>query len=188
MLLLAGVALGLGLGVATGGRIGYLANIRFRWPLVVLAALLVKELGVLSPFSRIEGIQFVYALSLAAVVAWTLWHFNRLPGVWLVSLGASMNLIVVLANGGRMPVAASLAPHLVQRGTIGQYVVMGPSTNLGWLADWIPLPPIFGGAYSPGDIVVALGIMLVAFLATRHRAEAGTKLNETSGRIGSYPP
>jgi hypothetical protein len=170
MLLLIALALGLIAGMATGGKIGNLANLRFRWPLFVLAVLIVREGALINPFSRIDGVQYVYAASLAALVAWTIWHIPRLPGVWLVSAGAGLNLIVVLANGSRMPVAPALAGILVVRGHIGQYVVMGPDSRLNWLADWIGVPGPLGGAYSPGDILVAVGIALVAFLATRRQA------------------
>jgi hypothetical protein len=171
MLLLIALALGLIAGMATGGKIGNLANLRFRWPLFVLAVLIVREGALITPFSRIDGVQYVYAASLAALVAWTIWHIPRLPGVWLVSAGAGLNLIVVLANGSRMPVAPALAGILVVRGHIGQYVVMGPDSRLNWLADWIGVPGPLGGAYSPGDILVAVGIALVAFLATRRQAD-----------------
>jgi hypothetical protein len=170
MLLLIALALGLIAGVATGGKIGNLANLTFRWPLFVLAVLIVREGALINPFSRIDGVQYVYAVSLAALVAWTIWHIPRLPAVWLVSAGAALNLIVVLANGSRMPVAPALAGILAVRGHIGQYVVMGPDSRLNWLADWIGVPGPLGGAYSPGDIVVAIGIALVAFLATRRQA------------------
>jgi hypothetical protein len=170
MLLLIALALGLIAGVATGGKIGNLANLRFRWPLFVLAVLIVREGALINPFSRIDGVQYVYAVSLAALVAWTIWHIPRLPGVWLVSTGAGLNLIVVLANGSRMPVAPALAGLLVVRGHIGQYVLMGPDSRLNWLADWIGVPGPLGGAYSPGDVLVAVGIALVAFLATRRQA------------------
>jgi hypothetical protein len=188
MLLLVALVVGLVLGVATGGKLGNLSNVRFRWPLLIVAVLLVKEVGLLTPLNRVDGVQVVYVISLAALVGWTVWHFDLLPAVWLVSIGAALNLVVVVANGGRMPVAPELAGHLVERGHIGQYTVMGPGTNLGWLADWIGVPGPLGGAYSPGDIVVALGIGAVAFLTTRRHTVPATKLDETSGRIGSYPP
>jgi hypothetical protein len=187
MLLLVAMFVGLALGAATGGKLGNLSNLRFRWPYFVVVVLLVKEVGLVTPLNSVEGAQFVYTASLAALVAWTIWHFDLLPGVWLVSVGAALNLIVVVANTGRMPVAPELAVHLAQRGHIGQYVVMSSGTNLNWLADWIPVPGPLGGAYSPGDVVVALGIALVAFLGTRQRPAAATKLDETSGRIGSPP-
>ena len=188
MLLLAAVFVGLAIGVLSGGKLGNLSNLRFRWPLFVLAVLVIKEVVLITPLSRIDGVQFVYAGSLAALVAWTVWHFDLLPGVWLVSAGAALNLVAVVANGGRMPVAPELAGHLVERGHIGQYVVIGPGTNIGWLADWIDVPGPLGGAYSPGDVVVAFGIAAVAFLATRRRAEPDSALGETPARIVSDPP
>jgi hypothetical protein len=188
MLLLAALVLGLVAGILTGGQIGNLANLSFRWPWFVIAALVIREATVLSPLARIENIQYLYAAALAMLVAWTVWHIRRVRGVWIVALGAALNLVVVIANGAHMPVAPALAGILVQRGHIGQYVVMGPDTNLNWLADWIGVPSPLGGAYSPGDVVVAVGIGLVAFFATRQQPAAATKLDETSGRIGSYPP
>ncbi len=196
MLLLAALFVGLALGVATGGKLGNLANLRFRWPFFVLAVLLLKEVGVLTPLSRVEGAQIVYAVSLAGLVAWTIWHVDRLTGVWLVSIGAALNLIVIAANGGRMPVVPELAARgshvLVDRGIVGQYVLMGSGTHLNWLADWLALPGPVGEwlpeAYSPGDVVVALGIAVVAFLATRRRADTDTVAEETTARIVSDPP
>lgn len=196
MLLLAALFIGLALGMATGGRIGNLAHLRFRWPFFVLAVLLIKEVGVITPLSRVDGAQIVYAVSLAALIAWTIWHVDLLPGVWLVSIGAALNLVVVAANGGRMPVAPELAARgshiLVDQGIVGQYVLMGPDTHLNWLADWLALPGPLGTwlpeAYSPGDLVVALGIAVVAFLATKRRPEPDSFLGETSARIVSDPP
>ena len=187
MLLLAALALGLVAGLLTGGKLDNLADIRFRWPWFVIAALVVREATVYSPLSRIEGIQYLYCAALAMLVAWTVWHIDRVRGVLLVAIGAALNLVVVVVNGARMPVAPALAGSLAERGHIGQYVVMGPGTNLNWLADWIGVPGPLGGAYSPGDVVVAFGIAGVAFFATRQHAPVA-KLNETSGRIGSYPP
>lgn len=177
MLLLAGLVIGVAVGVATGGKLGNLSNVRFRWPYFVVAVLVIKEVVLLTPLSRIDGMQFVYAGSLAALVGWTIWHFDLLPGVWLVSIGTALNLVVVLVNGGRMPVAHELAARgshiLVDRGFVGQYVLMGPHSNLTWLADWLALPGPIGAvlpeAYSPGDFVAALGIAAVAFLATKRQ-------------------
>ena len=163
-------------GLLTRGSIDNVARLRFRWPLLVLAALVVREAVLLTPLNRVGWAPYLYVVSLAAIVAWTIFHFDRLPGIWLVTAGGLMNLIVIVANGGRMPVAAELAGRLTHRGQIGQYTLMGPTTNLNLLGDWVSLGP-FREAYSPGDLVIAVGIAVVAFLATRHR-----KL-ETSGRI-----
>jgi hypothetical protein len=188
VLLLVALVIGLVAGVATGGKVGNLANVQIRWPWLVVAALAVREAAVLSPLRGVEGVQYVYVAALAALVAWTAWHASRLRGAWIVAVGAATNLVVVIANSARMPVAPALAGPVLERGHIGQYVVMGKGSNLGWLGDWIGVPGPLGGAYSPGDVVIAIGIGAIAFLATRQRSAAATKLDETSGRIGSYPP
>ncbi len=185
MLLLVALLIGLLGGITTGGKLGNVAHLNIRWPWLVVAALVVREAAVLSPLSGVEGVQYAYVAALAALVAWTAWHGSRLRGAWIVAIGAAMKLLVVIANGARMPVAPALAGRLVDRGHIGQYAVMGSGTNLGWLGDWIGVPGPLGGAYSPGDVVVAVGIAAVAFFATRQGPAAATKLDETSGRIGS---
>jgi hypothetical protein len=188
LLLLVALLIGLLAGLATGGKLGNVANLNIRWPWLVVAALVVREVAVFSPLSGVEGVQYVYVAALAALVAWTAWHAFRLRGALIVAVGAGLNLVVVIANGARMPVAADLAGRLAMRGHIGQYAVMGSGTNLGWLGDWIGVPGPLGGAYSPGDVVIAIGIATVAFFGTRQHPAAAIKLDETSGRIGSYPP
>jgi Family of unknown function (DUF5317) len=174
MLLLVALVIGLLAGIATGGKLGNVANLSIRWPWLVVAALVVREAAILSPLSGVDGVQYLYVAALAALVAWTAWHATRLRGAWIVAIGAGLNLLVVIVNGARMPVATELAGRLVERGHIGQYVVMGSGTNLGWLGDWIGVPGPLGGAYSPGDVVIAIGIAAVAFFATRQAA--ATKL------------
>ena len=176
MLVLIPLVLGIVIGAAAGGKISNLAEVRFHWPWFVLLVLVIREGVVLYPLNRIEGIQYVYAIAQAGLVGWTAWHIRRLPGVWVVTIGAAMNLIVILANGARMPVAPSMAGVLLQQGQVAQYTLMGPDTNLSWLGDWIVSPWPARGAYSPGDLVLALGIGIVVILAMTHRPAAATKL------------
>jgi hypothetical protein len=153
-------------GLLAGGSIENFARLKFRWPLLVLAAVVVREVVLLTPFGRVEGSEYLYVAALAAIVAWTILHFDRLPGIWFVTAGGLLNLVVIVANLGRMPVAADLAGPLLSRGHIGQYTLMGPDTHLSFLGDWIYIRPI-PEAYSPGDLLIALGIALVVFLAVR---------------------
>jgi hypothetical protein len=169
VLWLLAIGFGLLLGLAGGGHISNLARLRFRWPWLLVGAVVVREAVTLSPLGRVEGAQYVYALSLAVIVAWTLWHLRRLPGIFLVTAGAALNLIVVLANDGRMPVDPTLAAQqlggiLNRRGHIGQYTLMGPDTHLSWLGDWLALRPL-PEAYSPGDLLIAMGVALVILVA-----------------------
>ena len=176
MLILVPLVVGLLIGLATGGHIANLAHLQFRWPWFVVAVLVIREAVLLTPLNRVEGVQYVYVAALAALIAWTALHVKRVPGVWVVTAGAASNLIVILANGARMPVAPALAGVLVSRGHVGQYVLMSSTTNLNWLADWIAFPWPVRGAYSPGDLVIALGIGIVTVLAVVRPPARDTKL------------
>jgi hypothetical protein len=172
MLFMLAIAFGLALGLAGGGRLANLAGLKFRWPWLLVGAVVIREVVTVSPLGRVDGAQYVYALTLAVIVGWTLWHVRLLPGVWLVTAGATLNLIVVLANDGRMPVDPTLAAQqlggiLNRRGHIGQYTLMGPDTHLNWLGDWLALRPL-PEAYSPGDLLIAMGVALV-ILISLHR-------------------
>jgi hypothetical protein len=187
MLWLVAIALGLVVGLVTGGSIDNFSRVRFRWPLVVLGAVVIRETVLLTPLNHVEGAQYAYVLTLAAIVAWTIWHFDLLPGVWLVTAGGALNLLVIGVNNARMPVAPALAGSLLRRGEIAQYTLMGAGTNLNSLGDWISVPP-FPEAYSPGDVVIAAGLALVVFLMTRRTRRSNADGAETSRRIVSDPP
>ena len=177
MLLIIGGLLGLLAGLLTGGSLGNIVGRRLRWPLVVIAAFLVKELEFRSPLGTSPAGPPVYVLSLAVLIAWTVWHRDELPGILIVSVGMTMNLVVVVANLGHMPVVAAAAylgpPQLRSTGSWAEYTIMGAGTHLNWLGDWILFPGLIGRiapqAYSPGDIVSLVGLTAVLFLATRPR-------------------
>jgi len=167
MLWLFAIVLGVVFGLVTGGRIGNLAGLRFRWPWLIIAAVVVRESVVLTPLGRVDGARYAYVLALAAIVAWTIWQFDRVRGIWLITAGAALNLLVIVVNGARMPVAPEFAVALLRRGNVGQYTVMGSGTQLNLLADWISLFPS-PEVYSPGDVLIALGLAIVVFLAVRN--------------------
>jgi Family of unknown function (DUF5317) len=171
LLVLVPLAIGAVAGLVAGGRMQNWLDSPIRWPGLVIGALLIREAVALTPLSRLDSLRFVYALFLAVLLGWTAWHLKRMPGIWIVGIGAVMNLTVTLANDFRMPVAPAGAGRLVQLGHLGQYVLMDSSTRLAWLGDWIVLPGWLGGAYSPGDVVVGAGAGVVAFMLTaRYRA------------------
>lgn len=167
MLWLFAIVAGLVFGLVTGGKITNLALLRFRWPWLILAAVAARAAVLLTPLNRVDGTQYVYVIALAAIVAWTIAHFKRLPGVWLVTAGTLLNLLVIVANGARMPVAPEAAASLARHGTFGPYAVMGAHTNLNPLGDWIVLYPV-PEVYSIGDVAIALGLAVVVFLAARN--------------------
>jgi hypothetical protein len=100
------------------------------------------------------------------------WLNRKLAGMRLLLIGLALNLAVILANGGWMPIspetAAQIVPPEMLRFTdmgsrlgSSKDVLMSPeSTRLAWLADRFLLPQWAGyrAAFSLGDIFVAAGI------------------------------
>ena len=167
MIILVPVVAGIAIGLALGGRMSNWSNLHLRWPWVVVVALLVRLVVAASPVGDIEWTRYLYVASLVALIAWTIWNADRLFGIWLVTIGSATNLIVITANDFRMPAAVSASSRLAQVGHHGQYVAMDAGTRLNWLADWIVVPAWFGGLFSPGDVVIGLGLGVVAFAITR---------------------
>src|ERR1700682_1900931 len=100
MVWIAAIGLGLIVGFATHGSLDNLARLHFRWPWLVVAVLGVRAAAVLTPLRGVEGVQYMYAAGLAALIAWAIWHVNRVAGIWLVASGSALNLVVILVNGG----------------------------------------------------------------------------------------
>lgn len=130
-----------------------------------------------TPLGFIDWLRYVYVASLVLLIAWTLWNVDRLFGIWLVSAGSTMNLVVIAGNDFRMPVVPSAAGRLVEVGHHGQYALMDASTRLPWLADWILVPGWLGAVFSPGDAVIGVGLGIVAFAVTRKSPGSPTKLD-----------
>lgn len=148
-----------------------LGTLRLRWlalPLVALAAQWVA-------FVTMSGVSQMMALAVQVVSAACLVAFLlanlRYRTLGLVALGMAMNLVVTVANGGRMPVRVDdlaaigfpdEAALLRERGTFQKSVPLDGSTRLPWLADVVPVP-LPGGPgrmISLGDAVVAAGAAL----------------------------
>jgi len=167
---------GLVAGLASGGTLRNLSELRFRWPWLVVAALLVKVAGTSWPLAYWPLTPVLYVASLLALIAWSVWHARRMPEMGLLAVGMTMNLAVVVANGGHMPAyrASPAVIDLLRQGPVGQYVLGGPDARLGFLGDWIgvpgPLGSLFPEGYSPGDLLAIAGILILVLMATRRQA------------------
>ena len=168
------VLLGVALGLALGGRLDRLASLHLRAPWLFFAAIGLQLIAfplALFPWRTDEAV--ASALWLVSygllVVAATL--NLRIPGVPIVATGMALNLVAIVANGGTMPVRPSA---MQEAGRVA--VTQANSTaleypRLPWLIDrwaapdWIP----FANVFSVGDIVIALGVVVIVFAASGAR-------------------
>ena len=175
-MLIAGIALGLLLGLLLGGRIERLADIRLRFlPLLFLGvilrfgteALLAYDVPIVNEL-RLPLFGLAYGLLLI-----TLWQNRAYPGLALAFVGVASNALVIMVNGGYMPVwlpayeASGLSGplgtvlHTPLPATLGSEFLL----HLGPLGDLIPLPlPPFQNVASIGDLFLTAGPLLLPVL------------------------
>jgi hypothetical protein len=170
------------LGLLAGGSAANWDRLHVRWPWLIVVVLVVRLAIGFTPLSSFDALRYLYELSLFGFVVWTLMQLKALPGIWISAVGAALNLLEIAINGGHMPVSA--VSGYVPSGARGLYVVADSTTRINWLGDWIGIPGWLGGAMSPGDFLIALGIGVVAFLVTRRKPSATKLLEETSSSMG----
>ena len=177
-MLISSVAFAFALALIRKGDLRRLATVRFRlWWLIVAAFVLKLAIVRLSSAGVEWMITYGPALHIATYLALSVGLvLNRdLPWMKLALLGTLLNFAVVAANGGKMPVWSftlalmgndrSLANLLVT--TDATHTVATDSTVLPWLGDWIPIPMPISSAASPGDVFLALGVILLVNTVTQ---------------------
>jgi len=172
MILALPLVVGVVVGRLVGGSFKNLAAtpIRFGW-------LFVLGLGFqLALFTRLTDEQSwdiryghdLYVVSLVLVLSALVLNLGRLQWPLLImAVGAGLNLVVIVVNGGAMPVdlhllalaqghqlVASLAHHRVATNV----APLTAATRLAWLGDRIP---IAASVYSVGDVTLGAGAFLL---------------------------
>jgi uncharacterized protein DUF5317 len=173
-------------GYLLGGRLGNLANTRFRFGWVGLVGVALQFL----PFGGTLGyLSLVGSLLLLLFVASANW---RLPGFVLVLAGLWLNFVVITVNEG-MPVTREAIVASGQASTIDDLNTAGGSKHhiatsddtLLILADRIAIPAPVKQAISVGDVVAYAGAMWFVIEGMRRRepeeADAGVSVAEMSG-------
>ncbi|HEX5828600.1 MAG TPA: MFS transporter [Candidatus Limnocylindrales bacterium] len=193
-MLIGGIVLGLVLGLVLGGKLERLADIRLRYlPLLFIAVivrfgteiLLGAGVGILDTL-RLPLFGLAYGLLL-----WTLWHNRAYPGLALAFVGIALNAIVILVNGGRMPVWMPAYEFAGLDGPLNSVLhIPLESTDpeffrrLGPLSDVIPIPiPPFNNVASIGDVFLSAGLAFFLF-ATLLRSSAETQAAMDEAREG----
>lgn len=165
MLLLYFLLAGVLIGLARGGHLTHLGDARFVWWPVALGGLAFQALLFSEPLgSRVgDAGPVLYVVSTLAVLAALLRNL-RLPGFALIAVGASLNLVAIVANGGQMPadpaaVMALLGQASLPADVFSNSIVAGSGAAFPYLGDTMVLPrPIpFANVFSIGDVLIGIG-------------------------------
>lgn len=170
-MILIGILLGFLLGLLFGGRLDALLNVRLRFVLLLLGALVIRygtQLAIAGGVPLVDDLRLpLYAIAFAILVA-ALWLNRSLPGMVVVMGGVAANGLAIVLNGGYMPVylpavaASGLSPAELSP-TFN--VVLPTSLDLqfllhaGPLGDILPFPiPPLNNVVSIGDVLIAVGL------------------------------
>ena len=171
MLYLVALLVGLVIGFLRGGRLSHLTGLRLRWLWIIPVALAI-QLMIFPLFSRTPLLPYatvpLHVLSYVLAGVWLIANLREPPLVVMVS-GALSNFVTVAVNGGRMPASetalraagwSETADLLVSQGDYGNVVLMGETTRLNWLGDYLYLPEWvpFAVAFSIGDVLIMVGL------------------------------
>jgi DHA3 family macrolide efflux protein-like MFS transporter len=167
-----------------GGRLLRLGDLRFKRTWLLLSAFFV-QFAIFKLFGdHNHAIQPVLYLVSYGMGATFLWMNKRVPGLWLVGVGALLNGTAIAANGGIMPgaEAAFEAARLTASpaGFTNSRALLDP--RLPFLGDvfavpsWLP----FHNVFSVGDLCILLG----AFIGL-HRAAGSRLLPSGTGQFSA---
>jgi Family of unknown function (DUF5317) len=164
-----------------GGRLGALGEIRPRavWAVLLAAAI---QVGITQVAGGSHELHVVLHVLSYVLDAYFLFANRRLAGVPVVALGAALNVLAIVANGGVMPANASalrISGIASRPGFDNSAVLAHP--HLAFLGDVIPVPgpwPI-GNVLSVGDLIIFIGALVVLHVA------CGSRLTSMRPRRGS---
>lgn len=174
MILLACVALGFAAGLLTGGRLRNAADYPLRGLALPALAYAVK-MGAALLLTPQTGAAIVCCVQYGLLTSFFLLNARAFLWPGVAFAGALLNFLVIVLNGGCMPVAARLLEGGSARalqlaaGRVYAYTVADAHTVLPFLGDVIALGTrarTFGFA-SVGDLILCAGVGALCFLVTR---------------------
>lgn len=114
-----------------------------------------------------------------------IWINRHIKAFYVLGMGLVLNLLVILANGGLMPISpdtiVKLAPDVPREtwvigerlGRTKDVILPTEQMRLPWLADRFVTPSWYpeATAFSIGDVVLAFGVVLFFWQASGYRSD-----------------
>ncbi len=177
-MLISSVLFGIVLAILRKGDLRRLGLVKFRLWWLIVASFVLKLAIVRFSSSGVEWmITYGPALHLVAygMLLFPLLLNRDLPWMKLALLGTGLNFAVIAANGGQMPVFEATLVLMgkleslarIQVTTDATHTIATANTALAWLGDWIPVPLPLSAVVSPGDIFLALAVILFTNTVTQ---------------------
>ncbi|HET7473088.1 MAG TPA: MFS transporter, partial [Candidatus Limnocylindrales bacterium] len=195
-MLIAGIVLGLLLGLAAGGSLANLANVRLRWVAVLLFAVILRfatEWLLIRGVGIVEALRLPLFLTAFVLLLASLWVNRTQPGMRLAFVGILSNTIAIAANAGHMPIwlpSLRAAGFSVADVTSPFHAILPDRLDsdfmrhAGPLADILPIPiPIIQNVASIGDVFLTAGLAFFLF-ATVVRRHDDTEIDDEPGQDG----
>ncbi|GGO01539.1 DUF5317 domain-containing protein [Saccharibacillus kuerlensis] len=151
-----------------------LVHLRFKASYLLIGSLAVQIYLAFYTLNTGETIPFLLEGAFATLVVCLILNREK-AGVPLIGMGCFLNLLAILANGGKMPVSSTALKmagleHLDDYSLASRHSSM-QDNPLSWLGDWIPFLTPVGTNYvlSPGDLVVGIGLIMFMLGISKRR-------------------
>ncbi len=175
MILLTFAIIGIVLGLLFGGRFSCCALYQLKGLVLPIGALVIKS-GASYLLHPQTGAVLVSIIQYALIFGFLLMNIKHIGWTSLVFSGSFLNFLVILLNGGCMPVSESLLiagstrAQELAAGSIYAYTQITPQTALPFLGDVIRIGPrgVPFGFASIGDILLGVGVALLFFQMLRY--------------------
>lgn len=175
-----GIIISFIVGIFRKGNLRAFSQLNLKWgwifPLLLVVQLTVFMLQNKSEFlGQLSGSIYI----LVYIIGLLFLFLNRKnPGFVLIFIGVFLNFLVMVVNGGRMPVsvesAAVLDPGYIEalkESLYAKHTMLTSSTHLGFLGDVIPISDPYPRTQiiSIGDIIMNIGIFFfIQYIMVNH--------------------
>jgi Family of unknown function (DUF5317) len=172
----------------TGGRLSRLADIRLRGTWIPIAALALQVVIVTIAPGGNPAVHKAVHIATYVLIGLFLWANRRLPGIKMIGLGAFLNGLTIVLNGGVMP-ASLTAQRLagLHIGTGFQNSAALAHPLLPWLGDVIPWPGPLPNVLSPGDCIIYVGMLVLVHRICARSMRVRVALPPVADRPPSVP-